>query len=71
MEALIAAGYLIGAYLIGSIPFSYLTARIVSGTDLRRVGSGTVSGTGVGSDVRLLADGSGRAARHRQGRGRR
>ena len=50
MEALIAAVYLIGAYLIGSIPFSYLTARIVSGTDLRRVGSGTVSGTGVGSE---------------------
>ena len=49
MEALIAVGYLIGAYLIGSIPFSYLMARIASGTDLRRVGSGTVSGTGVGA----------------------
>jgi len=50
MEALIAAGYLIGAYLIGAIPFSYLMTRIASGTDLRRVGSGTVSGTGVGSE---------------------
>jgi len=49
MEALIAVGYLIGAYLIGSIPFSYLMAWIASGTDLRRVGSGTVSGTGVGA----------------------
>jgi acyl phosphate:glycerol-3-phosphate acyltransferase len=49
MEALIAVGYLIGACLIGSIPFSYLMARIASGTDLRRVGSGTVSGTGVGA----------------------
>jgi glycerol-3-phosphate acyltransferase PlsY len=49
MEALIAVGYLIGAYLIGSISFSYLMARIASGADLRRVGSGTVSGTGVGA----------------------
>jgi len=50
MEALMAAGYLVGAYLIGSIPFSYLTSRIASGADLRRVGSGTVSGTGVGAE---------------------
>ena len=50
MEALIAAGYLIGAYLIGAIPFSYLMTRIASGADLRRVGSGTVSGTGVGTE---------------------
>ena len=50
MEALIAAGYLVGAYLIGAIPFSYLTSRITSGTDLRRVGSGTVSGTAVAAE---------------------
>lgn len=48
MEALAAIGYLIGAYLIGSIPFSQLVARISSGADLRRVGTGTVSGTAVG-----------------------
>ncbi|MBM3695255.1 MAG: glycerol-3-phosphate acyltransferase [Actinobacteria bacterium] len=48
MEALLAAGYLVGAFLVGSIPFSYLTAKAVSGADLRRVGTGTVSGTGVG-----------------------
>lgn len=48
MQTLLAAGYLIGAFLVGSIPFSYLAARLVSGTDLRRVGTGTVSGTGVG-----------------------
>ncbi len=47
MEALTAAGYLVGAFLVGSIPFSYLMARAVSGVDLRRVGTGTVSGTGV------------------------
>jgi len=50
MEALIAAGYLVGAYLIGSIPFSYLNSRLASGTDLRRVGSGTVSGTAVAAE---------------------
>ena len=48
MEGLVAVGYLIGAYLIGSLPFAYLVALLSSGTDLRRVGSGTVSGTGVG-----------------------
>ena len=47
MQALIAVGYLVGAFLVGSIPFSYLMARAVSGVDLRRVGTGTVSGTGV------------------------
>lgn len=48
MQALVAAGYLAGAFVVGSIPFAYLTARAVSGADLRRVGTGTVSGTGVG-----------------------
>jgi len=48
MQALLAAGYLTGAYLVGSIPFAYIAARLVSGVDLRRVGTGTVSGTGVG-----------------------
>jgi acyl phosphate:glycerol-3-phosphate acyltransferase len=47
MRVLIVTGYLVGAYLVGSIPFAYLTARFLSGADLRRVGTGTVSGTGV------------------------
>jgi acyl phosphate:glycerol-3-phosphate acyltransferase len=34
-------------FLAASIPFSYLTARRVTGLDLRQVGSGTVSGTGL------------------------
>ena len=38
---------LAAAYLAGSIPFSHLVARRVRGVDLRNVGSGTVSGTGV------------------------
>ena len=47
MQAAAAAGYLVGAFLVGSIPFAYLAARAFSGVDLRRVGTGTVSGTGV------------------------
>ncbi|MFC2018484.1 glycerol-3-phosphate acyltransferase [Chloroflexota bacterium] len=35
---------IIGGYLLGSIPTAYLVARMVSGIDLRRVGSGQ-SGT--------------------------
>lgn len=34
-------------YLVGSIPTSYLAGRWLKGIDLRRYGSGTVSGTGV------------------------
>src|SRR5256885_4767275 len=40
------AAVVIGAaYLAGAIPFSNLMARRTKGVDLRRVGSGTVSGT--------------------------
>jgi glycerol-3-phosphate acyltransferase PlsY len=35
------------AYLIGSIPTAYLAGLWLKGIDLRRYGSGTVSGTGV------------------------
>jgi len=34
-------------YLLGSISLAYLVARWIRGIDLRRWGSGTVSGTGV------------------------
>ena len=47
MEGLFVAGHLAGAYLVGAIPFAYVAARLVAGVDLRRVGTGTVSGTGV------------------------
>jgi glycerol-3-phosphate acyltransferase PlsY len=48
MNPFIVAGYLVGAFALGSVPFSYLVARATSGADLRRVGTGTVSGSGVG-----------------------
>ncbi len=35
------------AYLAGSVPFSNLAARVLRGVDLRTVGTGTVSGTGL------------------------
>ena len=35
------------AWLAGSIPFSFVAARLATGADLRTVGSGTVSGTGL------------------------
>lgn len=35
------------SYAVGAVPFSGLAARLVAGADLRAVGSGTVSGTGL------------------------
>jgi len=35
------------AYLAGAVPFSNLASRLVAGRDLRDVGTGTVSGTGL------------------------
>jgi glycerol-3-phosphate acyltransferase PlsY len=40
------AAVLAGAYVVGSIPFSYLVARL-RGVDVRRVGSGNVGATNV------------------------
>lgn len=36
------------AYLVGSIPFGYLTARVVRGIDIRQHGSGNIGATNVG-----------------------
>lgn len=38
---------LVVAFVCGSVPFSNLVAHLVARTDLRAVGSGTVSGTGL------------------------
>lgn len=40
-----------GAYVIGSIPFSFLVARLVSGQDIRNLGSGNVGATNVARTV--------------------
>ena len=44
---MLAASLIVASYLIGSIPFSYLVARIVSGTDIREAGSRNVGATNV------------------------
>ena len=38
---------LVGAYLLGSVPFAFLLARRLAGIDLRRIGSGNVGATNV------------------------
>src|SRR5215207_912219 len=43
---LLVAALLVGAYLSGSIPFSYLVAR-AKGVDLQKVGSGNIGGANV------------------------
>jgi acyl phosphate:glycerol-3-phosphate acyltransferase len=40
-----AVGILVLSFAAGAIPFSYIAGRRARGVDLRRVGSGTVSGT--------------------------
>ena len=44
---MLPAGLLIAAYLIGSIPFSFLVVKIMTGADIRKVGSRNVGATNV------------------------
>jgi len=46
-EALSRVLLLVGAYLLGSIPFSYLIVKARTGKDVRTLGSGNVGGTNV------------------------
>lgn len=51
MFLLIPIGIVIGAYLIGSIPTSYLVGRFVSGVDIREHGSGNIGASNLTSQV--------------------
>ena len=53
-ELLTRLAVLLGSYLLGSVPFSYLVAR-ARGVDVRRVGSGNVGATNVMRSVSLGA----------------
>src|SRR5205085_5896170 len=44
---MLAATLVVAAYLIGSIPFSYIVVRLVAGADIRQHGSRNVGATNV------------------------
>ena len=45
MPFLLFAGVLVGAYLLGSIPFGFLLVKLFTGEDVRQKGSGRTGGT--------------------------
>jgi len=47
--------FILGAYLLGSIPSAYLAGKWIKGIDLRQYGSGTVSGSMVWEHVARCA----------------
>jgi glycerol-3-phosphate acyltransferase PlsY len=51
MFLLIPIGIVIGAYLIGSIPTSYLVGRLANGVDIRERGTGNIGASNLTSQV--------------------
>jgi glycerol-3-phosphate acyltransferase PlsY len=54
-QGLILALTLIGAYLLGSIPFAYIFSRLMGGVDIRAVGDGNVGARNTYRSVSPLA----------------
>lgn len=48
-----ASACLLGAYLLGSIPFGYLLVRMTRGRDIRAAGSGNIGATNVSREAGL------------------
>ena len=42
-------------YLLGSIPFAYIAARLIKGVDIRRVGGGNVGALNIMREVGMVA----------------
>lgn len=50
-EVLIAISLVLGSYLVGSVPSSYIIGRLVAGIDIRSYGSGNVGASNVSHHV--------------------
>ena len=46
-ETLVATSFVIGSYVVGSIPFGLLIGKLVKGIDIRDFGSGSTGSTNV------------------------
>ena len=57
---------IVAAYLIGSIPFSFLVVKIVAGADIRTHGSRNVGATNVARNFGKAAGDRRAAARYRE-----
>ena len=55
MEATLVVVLILVGYLLGSVPFAYLTTRIVSGQDIRETGTGNVGALNVYQNAGALA----------------
>ena len=55
MEATLGAALILVGYLLGSVPFAYLTTRVLSGQDIRKTGTGNVGALNVYQNAGVLA----------------
>jgi glycerol-3-phosphate acyltransferase PlsY len=51
LDALLSIALIIGAYLVGSVPTSYLIGRVAGGIDIRDLGSGNIGASNLTKQV--------------------